>query len=163
MELLKKLDALVAQILKALVVFCCGLIAVILMARVVMRFSPLTFPMTWSDEIVEWSMAYMVFIASALIMRDGEHFKVDLLQERFKGTLPIRVLNVLIALFDLAFFAVFMYYAVNLFQRATQTTPVLKMPIQVAYTSILIGIFMICVYCVRDVVVAVKSLIKKEA
>jgi TRAP-type C4-dicarboxylate transport system permease small subunit len=162
MNILKKADELLAKVLKLLVVALCGVIALILIARVVMRFSPLIFPMTWSDEIVEWSMAYMIFIASALIMRDGAHFKVDLLQERFKGTLFVRILNVFVALVDLAFFVVFLYYSINLFTHAHQTTPILKYPVQVAYASIVIGSFLITVYAIRDLVVSIGYLIKGQ-
>ncbi len=160
MEALKKFDIAVAKFLKAVVVALCAGIAIVLMLRVIMRFTPVTFAMTWSDEIVEWMMAYMIFLTSALIMRDGEHFQVDLLQERFKGTLFIRILNFLITLVNLGFFIVFTYYAVKLFTSAHQTTPILRFPVQVAYTSIVLGSVLISIYCLRDVVVKFMELIK---
>ena len=107
MDFLKKLDEIVARVLKVVVVLCVVLIAVILMFRVVIRFTPINISLSWTDEIVEWAMAYTIFLTSALIMRDGEHFRVDLLQERFKGTKFIRVLNFLISLFTAGFFIVF--------------------------------------------------------
>ncbi|MDD3368045.1 MAG: TRAP transporter small permease [Lachnospiraceae bacterium] len=155
MTLLKKIDEAVFKALKFIVVaLCCG-IAIILMLRVIMRFLPITFAMTWSDEIVEWMMAYMIFIASALIMREGTHFRVDLLQERFKGTLGVNVLNVFIAIINLVFFGVLMYYAIDLLLNAHQTTPLLRYPVQVAYTSIALGTGLIIIYAIRDLVNAV--------
>lgn len=162
LNFLKKLDAIVAAILKAFVVGCCVLIAVILMMRVIMRFTPINVSLSWTDEIVEWSMAYMIFFTSALIMRNSDHFKVDLLQERFKGTLFIRILNFLIALFNLAFFVVLLYYSWDLFIKAQAPTIILRAPRQLPYASILIGVALIVVYCIRDVVVMGQRMIKGE-
>ena len=154
MQFLKKLDEIVAMILKVVVVTCVGLIAFILLFRVIIRFTPINISLSWTDEIVEWSMAYMIFLTSALIMRDGAHFRVDLLQEKFKNTTFIRVLNFCITIFNAVFFAVFLYYAWDLFSKAQAPTIILRAPRQVPYASILIGGLLIFIYSVRDVVVA---------
>ena len=107
MQFLKKLDEIVAAILKVVVVACLVLIAVILLFRVIIRFTPINISLSWTDEVVEWSMAYMIFLTSALIMREGSHFRVDLLQQKFKNTKFIYVLNFCISIFDAVFFAVF--------------------------------------------------------
>jgi TRAP-type C4-dicarboxylate transport system permease small subunit len=69
---------------------------------------------------------------------------------------------VFVALVDLAFFVVFLYYSINLFTHAHQTTPILKYPVQVAYASIVIGSFLITVYAIRDLVVSIGYLIKGQ-
>ena len=115
MRFLKKLDEIVAALLKFVVVGCLGVIAFILMFRVIIRFTPINISLSWTDEVVEWCMAYMIFLTSALIMREGSHFRVDLLQQKFGDTLFIRVLNVCVAVFNAVFFAVFFYYAWDLF------------------------------------------------
>ncbi len=162
MQVLKKIDEILAKILRAFVVFCLALIAVILMFRVVIRFTPINISLSWTDEVVEWSMAYMIFFTSALIMRDGGHFRVDLLQEKFKGTLFIRVLNFLISLFTAVFFGVFLYYAWDLFAKAQAPTIILRAPRQVPYASILIGSLLIFIYSVRDIVTSFDKLIHGE-
>lgn len=162
MSILKKIDELVAKVLRAVVVLCLTLIAIILMFRVIIRFTPINISLSWTDEVVEWSMAYMIFLASALIMRSGGHFRVDLLQEKFKGTMFIRVLNFLLSLFTAAFFAVFLYYAWDLFAKAQAPTIILRAPRQVPYASILIGGALIFIYSVRDIVVAFLHMIHGE-
>ena len=154
MQFLKKLDQIVAAILKAVVVTCLVLIAVLLLFRVIIRFTPINISLSWTDEVVEWCMAYMIFLTSALIMRDGGHFRVDLLQQKFEGTAFIRVLNFCITIFNTVFFAVFFYYAWDLFSKAQAPTIILRAPRQVPYASILIGGFLILVYCIRDMIVA---------
>jgi len=159
MQFLKTLDKIVAGILKVVVVLCVALIAFILLFRVIIRFTPINISLSWTDEVVEWSMAYMIFLTSALIMRDGAHFRVDLLQQKFKGTTFIRVLNFAITIFNVLFFAVFLYYAWDLFAKAQAPTIILRAPRQVPYASILIGGFLIFVYSVRDLVVAFKEMV----
>lgn len=102
----------------------------------------------------------MIFLTSALIMRDGAHFRVDLLQEKFKDTTFIRVLNFCITIFNVIFFAVFFYYAWDLFSKAQAPTIILRAPRQVPYASILIGGFLMLVYCIRDLVNAFKEMVR---
>ncbi len=154
MGFLKKLDEIVAAILKVIVVCCVIIIAFILLFRVIIRFTPINISLSWTDEVVEWSMAYMIFLTSALIMRDGAHFRVDLLQQKFKDTAFIRVLNFCITIFNAVFFAVFVYYAWDLFSKAQAPTIILRAPRQVPYASILIGGILILIYCIRDIFVA---------
>ena len=162
MQFLKKLDEIIASVLKTAVVICLGLIAFILLFRVIIRFTPINISLSWTDEVVEWSMAYMIFLTSALIMRDGAHFRVDLLQQKFKNTLFIRVLNFCIAIFDTIFFGVFFYYALDLFMRAKAPTIILRAPRQVPYASILTGSFLLFIYSIRDIVISFKNLKEKK-
>ena len=158
MQFLKKLDEITARILKVIVVCCLVLIACILLFRVIIRFTPINISLSWTDEVVEWSMAYMIFLTSALIMREGTHFRVDLLQQKFKNTKFIYILNLCIAIFDAVFFAVFFYYAVELFSKAQAPTIILRAPRQVPYASIVIGGLLLFIYSIRDIVLAIKEL-----
>ena len=158
MQFLKKLDEIVAAVLKVIVVTCLGLIAFILLFRVIIRFTPINISLSWTDEVVEWSMAYMIFFTSALIMREGSHFRVDLLQQKYKDTAFIRVLNFCISIFNAAFFGVFFYYAWQLFTKAQAPTIILRAPRQVPYASIVIGGLLLFIYSIRDIVIAFKAL-----
>ena len=62
-------------------------------------------------------------------------------------------------IFNVVFFAVFFYYAWDLFSKAQAPTIILRAPRQVPYASILIGGFLILVYCIRDLIAAVRELI----
>ena len=160
MQFLKKLDEITARILKVVVICCLALIACILMFRVIIRFTPINISLSWTDEVVEWSMAYMIFLTSALIMREGSHFRVDLLQQKFGNTTFIRVLNFCVTIFNAAFFAVFFYYAWDLFTKAKAPTIILRAPRQVPYASIVTGGLLLLVYSIRDIVGAARDLFK---
>ena len=158
MQFLKKLDEIVAAVLKVVVVGCLGIIAFILMFRVIIRFTPINISLSWTDEVVEWCMAYMIFLTSALIMREGSHFRVDLLQQKFGNTTFIRVLNFCVSIFNATFFAVFFYYAWDLFTKAKAPTIILRAPRQVPYASIVTGGLLLFIYSIRDIVIAIKEL-----
>ena len=158
MQFLKKLDEIVAAVLKVVVVGCLGIIAFILMFRVIIRFTPINISLSWTDEVVEWCMAYMIFLTSALIMREGSHFRVDLLQQKFGNTTFIRVLNFCVTIFNAVFFAVFFYYAWDLFTKAKAPTIILRAPRQVPYASIVTGGLLLFIYSIRDIVIAIKEL-----
>lgn len=85
----KKIDKVIAPILQFIVMFCCIGIAIILFIRVIIRFTPLTIELSWTDEVVEWMMAWMIFTASTLIFRDHSHFQVDLLVKKLEARKPV--------------------------------------------------------------------------
>ncbi len=158
MQFLKKLDEIVAAVLKVVVVSCLGIIAFILLFRVIIRFTPINISLSWTDEVVEWCMAYMIFLTSALIMRSGAHFRVDLLQQKFRDTTFIRVLNFCVTIFNAVFFAVFFYYAWDLFTKAKAPTIILRAPRQVPYASIVTGGLLLFIYSIRDIVIAFREM-----
>lgn len=156
MELLRKADALFARILKVLVtLMCCG-IAIILFIRVIIRFTPLLIPLSWTDEVVEFLMAWMIFTASTLIMRDGQHFKVDILQTKFKDKAWMDVVNILISVISAIFIASLFYYSVILVQKAVQFTPILKVSTKWLYLSIPVNCALMFCYCIRDIIRGIK-------
>lgn len=152
MKILGKIDGIVAGALKVFVTALCVGIAVILFIRVIIRFTPLMIPLSWTDEVVEWMMAWMIFTTATLIMRSGEHFRVDLLQTKLEGKLAGHLLNVAISLLGIVFFAVLLYYSADLMIKATQFSPILKVSTRLPYSSIPVNCALILCYLFRDVV-----------
>ena len=152
MKTLEKIDGIVAGALKVFVTALCVGIAIILFIRVIIRFTPLMIPLSWTDEVVEWMMAWMIFTTAALIMRSGEHFRVDLLQLKLEGKLIGHILNVGISLLGIVFFAVLLYYSWDLLAKATQFSPILKVSTRLPYASIPVNCVLILCYLFRDVV-----------
>jgi len=161
MEVFKKLDAILAGILKAITVGCCISIAVILFARVIIRFTPLMVNLSWTDEVVAWLMAWMIFIAAALIAREKSHFSVDLIPTKLKGSVAGCILDIAITLLQMAFFAVFLYYSAELTIKATtfSLSPIMKVSDRVPYMSMPTSCVIILIYTVRDLVAEVRELV----
>lgn len=160
-KMLKSLDKILSAIMKTLVVVLCAGIAIVLLLRVVIRFTPVHFQISWTDEIVEMMMAWMIFTASAEIMRDGGHFRVELLQERYAGKKWVDVLNLAITVLGLIFIASLFHYSVQLVQKAVQFTPILKISTRWLYASIPVNCAIMLIYLVRDAVQGVKKIIGK--
>jgi TRAP-type C4-dicarboxylate transport system permease small subunit len=149
---LKQLDEKFIRFLKFFVIALCIGIALVLFTRVLIRFTPLHFSMSWTDEIVEWCMAWMIFTASSIIFHDKAHFRVDLLQTKLKGTKSEIVLDIFITLVGIVFFLSLLYYSALLVRDATQFSPILKVSMRLPYASIPVNCVIILCYLVRDLV-----------
>ena len=162
MKTLKRTDQLLAKVLKGFVTILCIGIALILFVRVVIRFTPLHISLSWTDEIVEWMMAWMIFTSATLIFRSGDHFRVDLLQTKFCGKAWVNVLNMIISLMGIAFFAALLYYSIMLVISATSFSPILKVSTRLPYASIPVNCVLILLYLIRDFSLGVNTLIKRR-
>lgn len=158
MKILQKMDLWLMRVLKGLMVALCAGIAFILLTRVVVRFTPITLQLSWTDEVVEWMMAWMIFSSATVIMRNGDHFRVDLLQVRLEGKTSGHLLNMAISLLGFLFFLALLYYSIRLVVCATQFSPILKVSTRVPYMSIPVNCFLILLYLIRDFVVEARRL-----
>lgn len=161
MNALRKIDEAVAAVLKYFVTALCVGIALILFVRVIIRFTPLTLSLSWTDEVVEWMMAWMIFTTSSLIMRNGEHFRVDLLETKLKGTVWLKLLNLFITVISIVFFVVLLYYSMDLVIKTNQFSPILKVTTKLPYSSIPANCALILLYEIRNLTVDITKLIKK--
>lgn len=162
MKALKRVDEVLAIVLKWFVSSMCIGIALILFARVLIRFTPLHISLSWTDEVVEWMMAWMTFTSATLIFRYSDHFRVDLLQVKFQGKVWVDVLSVVISLMGITFFTALLYYSTSLVITATQFSPILKVSTRLPYASIPVNCVLILLYLLRDIVADLKKLIKRR-
>ncbi len=160
LKLLKKADNILAKFMLWFVAAMCIGIGVILFSRVIIRFARISFPMAWSDEVVACMMAWMIFTGATLLFRAGDHFRVDLLQDKFKGKKWVGVLNILITLLSIAFIAALLYYSILLVQGADWPQPILKFSTRLPYSSMPVNCVLILIYLVRDIVTGVAALAK---
>lgn len=160
LKILKKADEILAGFLNWFVAVLCIGIGVILFARVIIRFARVSFPMAWSDEVVACMMAWMIFTGATLLFRAKDHFRVDLLQEKYKGKKWIALLNVMITLLGIAFFATLLYYSILLVKTADWPQPILKFSTRIPYSSMPANCVLILIYLVRDLVTGISDLAK---
>lgn len=161
MKGIKGIDQVLAKVLKGFVSALCIGIALVLFLRVVIRFTPLHISLSWSDEVVEWMMAWMIFTTATLLFRTGDHFRVDLLQTKFRGRAWVDVLELVIALLGMAFFTALLVYSISLVISATSFSPILKVSSRLPYASIPVNCALILLYLLRDMVAGVGRLAKR--
>lgn len=161
MKVLKQIDTILAFILRCITIGTCIGIAVILFVRVILRFTPLNFNFSWSDEVVCWLMAWMIFTTAAQITRERSHFQVDLLPVKLKGTVAGVILDMFITILGIIFFVAFLYYSIELTVKATNfaLSPIMKVSDRVPYSSMPTCGVLCLIYLIRDLVVEIQSLV----
>lgn len=161
LNLLIRFDAVLGHIMKW---FCVatflGLMAV-LSGVVFIRFFPVA-QLSWSDEIIEWLMAAMIFIAAAALWRESDHFKIEAFSERVAGTLFGRIFLFVIEILTTVFIAFFAMYSLDLTMAVGRASPILSWPMTWWYVTMPIAGFIMLAYSIRNIVVGIADLAGKK-
>ena len=152
LAVLRKADEILAMVLKVVAVGLSVLIAFLLLGRVIIRYTFVTTSMAWSEEIIELTMAWMILTAATLLFRNGEHFRVEVLEKKLCGKPIMKGINLFITLVSLLFFGMLLYYGVKFMLPQTQFSPILKINHRFYYASIPVNAFLILIYLIRDLV-----------
>jgi len=153
---LVRFDGFWEKVLKRITL--CNFVALLflLSAIVFVRFVPLA-SLGWSDEIVEWSFAWMVFMGTAVLWRDNEHFSIQWLPHKLKGKAFGKWLGIAVEILSIFFLAIMTYYGAMLTISAHDRSPILELPRHIWYLCVpLAGVTMIG-YSVRNLIRAVKQ------
>ena len=118
-------------------------------AGVFVRFVPIS-SLGWSDEIIEFAFAWMVFLGTVCLWRNRSHFRVELIPGWLAGSKSGRVLEIVLSLLALFFFLVFTYQGWILSGKATDRSPILELPRYLWYLVMPISGLIIIGYTVRD-------------
>ena len=149
-------DGFWKKVLKRITLWNFVALLFLLSAIVFVRFVPLT-SLGWSDEIVEWSFAWMVFMGTAVLWRDNEHFSIQWLPQKLKGKAFGKWLGIAVEILSIFFLAIMTYYGAMLTISAHDRSPILELPRHIWYLCVpLAGVTMIG-YSVRNLIRAVKQ------
>ena len=74
----------------------------------------------------------------------------------------VNLLNLLISLMGIAFFAALLYYSVKLVIGADWFSPILKVSTRVPYLSIPVNCALILLYLIRDAAMGLASMLKRS-
>ncbi|MFQ5841552.1 MAG: TRAP transporter small permease [Thermodesulfobacteriota bacterium] len=150
-KFLARFDRSLTVTLRTVTLVCLVTLLVLLSAVVFVRFVPIT-SLGWSDEIVEWAFAWMVFMGTAVLWRDNEHFRVQWLENRLEGRTSGKVLGLVVEILSLTFLMVMTYYGMKLTVAAHDRSPILELPRHIWYFCIpLAGTIMIA-YSIRNLI-----------
>jgi TRAP-type C4-dicarboxylate transport system permease small subunit len=145
----EKADLVLELILRWGSSLCLVGLLIIISAIVLVRFVPFT-SMGWTDEIVEFAFAWMVFLCSAGLWRQRTHFRVELVQEWLGSSRAGRVLEIILNLLSLTFLLVLTYQGGILAMKATDRSPIFEFPKTLWYLSIPVAGAIMIGYTVRD-------------
>lgn len=156
MRALARLDAIVGATLRVIPIACLAALFLLLLVNVLARYFQLG-SLAWFDEVVQGLFAWMVFIGTAALWREGEHFRVDWLEQRLPAGSARAAMRILIALLSLTFLIVMTWKGLDLTRRSAAVTPILNLPVAVLYAAIPIAGALMCVYTLVDLWRAVRS------
>lgn len=155
-QVLARAEDALASVLRWGSIVCLVTLLVLLTAVVFVRFVPLA-SMGWSDEIVEFAFAWMVFLGAAALWRDGTHFRVELVPEALTGSRAGRVVEIALRFMALGFFLVFTYEGWLLTRAANDRTPIFELPKFLWYLVIPISGAIMSAYTLRDLWVILRG------
>ena len=159
MNILEVTDRAIGRVLRWGSVSILGVVFVLLAVNVFVRFFPIV-SFEWFDEVIEMLIAWMVFLGTAALWRENEHFTITFFPDLFKGRKAGFALDILINLVGLAFIGAFTYYSLNLTLRVSDWTPIINMPKKLLYASMPVsGVFMV-IYSLRNILVSGAKLAK---
>ncbi len=151
MSLLKTIDSFLGRAMRLFCIINLIALMAILAAVVFIRFFPIA-QLSWSDEIIEWLMASLIFIAAAALWRDSDHFKIEALAERLAGTKFGIVFGFAIEICTTVFIFFFAKYSLDLTIAVGRTSPILAWPMTWWYAPMPVAGFIMVAYSIRNIV-----------
>lgn len=156
-----KTENAVGKITRALAGFCLMVVFVLFLLNITTRASFITWNPTWIDEIIQFFLVWMIFLAAAELARTGEHFMVDIIIDKLHGKASGRWCRMISTVIMLVTYAVILYFGIKLCiktnVKATFTLPtVVKM--SWFYSCIPLSALLMVIYAIRDVYYAFMDL-----
>lgn len=136
--------------LRAICVVCFAVLLALLAGNVFVRFFPVA-AFFWFDEIVEWAFAWMIFIGAAALWARDEHFRLEWINEKIRGTPTGHLVAAGIECLSLVFIAIFFYQSWQLTALARDWTPVFNLPRRCLYVCMPVSAAIMVVYSLRNV------------
>lgn len=154
LTLLRTLDRVVSLVARSVSVFCLAAIFVLFLANIFVRFVPI-YNFMQTDDWIQIFLVWMIFPGAMELVRTRSHFMVDVLTERIAGTQMGRICRLIVALIELATYALICWYGwvwVMRAQATFQSIPWLQ--VRWAYAAIPVSAFFMTIYGCRDVILA---------
>ncbi|MGE0152065.1 MAG: TRAP transporter small permease [Reyranellaceae bacterium] len=144
---------LIDLVTMALLVALFLLICWIVLGRLLQLGSP-----AWTDEIVEFLLAWLIFLGAAGLWRRGEQFRVDLIDQMMDEGWRRRGLALLVEILSVAFLAALTWYGLRFALRITDTSPTWALPRIYWFIVMPLSSFVMLVYSL----VRIGKLVRKE-
>ena len=136
--------------LRMICVGCFSLLLLLLAGNVFVRYFPVA-AFYWFDEVVEWMFAWMVFFGAAALWARDEHFRLEWINEKIRGTPTGHLVAAGLELISLFFLVVFFSQAMRLTILAKDWTPVFNVSRRYLYVCMPISGSIMVGYGIRNV------------
>ena len=150
-SLLSSFDRGLVSVLRFICVCCFVLLLVLLSGNVFVRFFPVM-AFYWFDEVVEWTFAWMIFFGAAALWARNQHFRLEWISDKIKGTSKGHLVAALLEVVSLFFLVIFFYQAARLTALARDWTPVFNVPRRCLYICMPVSGLIMVGYSIRNVI-----------
>ena len=109
-------------------------------------------PQMWVTEVTECLLLYITFLASAWLLREGGHVKVDIILNRFSGKAAaiLGIFSSLIGVFVSLVLTIYGFrVAIDCFQRNIYTPSAMEIPVGAILIVIPVGSMMLLLQFIR--------------
>ena len=150
-RVLAALDRGLVFTLRTICVGCFSLLLLLLAGNVFVRIFPVA-AFYWFDEVVEWMFAWMVFFGAAALWARDDHFRLEWISEKLKGTPSGHLVAAAIEVISLFFIAIFFYQSLQLTLQARDWTPVFNVSRRFLYACMPVSGAIMVGYSLRKIV-----------
>lgn len=154
------LDRFIGHLLRGIAIACLAGLFWLILVNVVAR--GLNYSgFAWFDEVVQGLFAWMVFVGTAALWREQDHFRVGWLAEVLPPA-AARPVAVIVVLGEAAFLLAMTRYGYDLTVRSRAMTPILDLPTALFYVVIPISGAVMLAYSARDLVQALRGTARRS-
>jgi TRAP-type transport system small permease protein len=161
--LLKSIDGVLGKVMRWFCIANFLVLMVILSLVVFLRFVHIDwftssaavidwFRLSWSDEVIEWLMASLIFIAAADLWRQRDHFRIDAVADMLAGTMFGKIFTFIIEIFAAAFIAALAYYSFDLTMSTGRHSQILAWSMTWWYAPMPVAGGIMFVYSIRNLI-----------
>ena len=143
MKAVEKIIDVIFKAVEWVIAFLVGLMTALVFLQIVNR-AILNVSLTWSEEIVNYSMIWIAMLGACVLVRNNGHMAIDNFIKALKGPLR-KVIMAVSVLLQVAFVIVMLLGIIELFPvAAKQFSPVLRLDMAAIYSIFFIsGILML--------------------
>ena len=106
----------------------------------------LNFSIIWAEEVSQYLMVWVAFLAAGLALREGRHVAIEMLQDRLPSKAR-RMTRHLVALLLIVFMGTVIVLGFQFVHFAwDQETPVLNIPLGIPYLAVPIGALLLVIH-----------------
>ena len=100
----------------------------------------------WAEEVSQYLMIWVAFLAAGLALREGRHVAIEMLQDRLPATAR-RITRHFVALLLIVFMGILIILGFQFVHFAwDQETPVLNIPLGIPYMAVPIGALLLVIH-----------------
>lgn len=143
----QRIEKIIYEILSFLVSLGIVILLILVTFKIISRYFNIQF-LAPPDEIITLVYVWMLFIGSALLVRNTDHLKIDILAKYLQSRPFIKkVYDILVCLLILLFLIVMAKSSLILYEQSgNRSSPMLQIPQRLWYLSLLISSFLMIFY-----------------